>query len=58
MKFKVNYNYEESGTVIVEAENAQEAKELVEKNLEMDGLEAYPDRSQYDREIVTDTEVD
>jgi len=58
MKYKVQVNYEESYTVIVEAKTAQEAKELVEKQIELDGIEAHADRSPFDREWEVDTELE
>ncbi len=57
MQYKVNVSYEESYTVIVEADTPQEAKELVELQLESDSLEAHPDRSTFNREWEVDTEV-
>jgi len=57
MQYRVNVNYEESYTVIVEAETAQEAKELVELQLENDSIEAHPNRSTFNREWVADTEL-
>ena len=57
MQYKVNVNYEEAYTVIVEADTAQEAKEKVELQLESDGIEAHPDRSAFNREWEVDTEI-
>ena len=58
MQYKVNVNYEESYTVIVEANTAQEAKELVELQLESDSIEAHTVRSTFNREWEVDTEVE
>lgn len=56
-RFKVGFNYQECGSVIVIAESAEEAQKAVEKELNIHGIDNISDDGSYDishRDFGTD----